>query len=108
MRSISQIVEQFKENWLAEIDPAAIEQACRENGCRWRDRGFTPVVTVQVFLLQVRRGKRWMSGGSVSSMPCAGCKPPSRASRWAIWSSIPTAPIASNPASANAAPSPIP
>lgn len=56
MHSVSQIVQRFKQNWLAEIDPAAIEHACRMHGCRWRDRVLTPVVTVQVFLLQVLHG----------------------------------------------------
>jgi IS4 transposase len=56
MRSISQIVQQFQQNWLAEIEPAAIEHACRMHGCRWRDRVLTPMVTVQVFLLQVLHG----------------------------------------------------
>ena len=56
MRSVSQIVAQFKQNWLAEIDPAAIEFACRQHGCRWRHRVLTPVVTVQVFFLQVLHG----------------------------------------------------
>ena len=32
MFSVSQIVQQFKQNWLAEIDPAAIEHACRGGG----------------------------------------------------------------------------
>jgi hypothetical protein len=56
VRSISQIVAQFKLNWLAEIDPAAIEIACVQQGCRWRDRVLTPVVTVQVFMLQILHG----------------------------------------------------
>lgn len=56
MRSVSQIVSQFKQNWLAEIDPAAIEFACVQHGCRWRDRVLTPVITVQVFMLQVLHG----------------------------------------------------
>ncbi len=56
MHSLSQIVTHFKQNWLAEIDPAAIEHACRLHGCRWRHRVLTPLVTVQVFLLQVLHG----------------------------------------------------
>ncbi|MCA9268634.1 MAG: transposase, partial [Planctomycetales bacterium] len=56
MRSVSQIVAQFKQNWLAEIDPAAVESACVKHGCRWRDRVLTPVVTVQAFFLQVLHG----------------------------------------------------
>lgn len=56
MRSVSQIVAQFKLNWLAEIDPSAIEFACVQNGCHWRDRVLTPIVTVQVFFLQVLHG----------------------------------------------------
>lgn len=56
MRSVSQIITQFKQNWLAEIDPAAIEFACVQQGCRWRERVLTPVVTVQVFMLQILHG----------------------------------------------------
>lgn len=33
MPSVSQIVQRFKQNWLVEIDPAAIEVA---NGGSWR------------------------------------------------------------------------
>jgi hypothetical protein len=56
VRSISQIVRQFKQNWLAEIDAASIEHACAKHDCRWRDRVLSPVVTVQVFFLQVLHG----------------------------------------------------
>lgn len=56
MRSVSQIVAQFKQNWLAEIDPEAIEFACVQHGCHWRDRVLTPVITVQVFMLQILHG----------------------------------------------------
>ena len=56
MRSITEIVRQFKQDWTEEINPARIEQACRDCGLRWIDSVLNPVVTIQLFLLQVLHG----------------------------------------------------
>ena len=52
MRSITEIVKQFKENWTEEINPVNIEQACRDSGMTWIDSMLNPVVTIQLFFLQ--------------------------------------------------------
>ena len=56
MRSITDIIRHFKENWTRELCPEAIEQACREQGMVWRQSTLNPIVTVQVFFLQVLHG----------------------------------------------------
>jgi len=56
MRSITEIVEQFKQNWTEELHPQGIEQACRDCGMTWLQSLLNPVVTIQIFLLQVLNG----------------------------------------------------
>ena len=56
MRSIAQIVDQFKQSWTREISPANIEQACRDCDMNWIDSTLNPVVTIQLFFLQVLHG----------------------------------------------------
>ena len=56
MRSITKIVKQFKENWTEEINPQNIEQACRDSGMSWIDSMLNPVVTIQIFFLQILNG----------------------------------------------------
>jgi hypothetical protein len=56
MRSITDIIRHFKENWTRELCPEAIEQACREQGMAWRQSTLNPIVTVQVFFLQILHG----------------------------------------------------
>ena len=56
MRSITEIVKQFKRNWTEEVNPANIERACRECGMHWIDSMLNPVVTMQIFFLQVLHG----------------------------------------------------
>jgi hypothetical protein len=68
--NVPQIVRQFKRTWTSELDDAAILAACRESGHRWRERKLGPVMTIQLFLLQILHG----------NVPCdfvprlAGCK----------------------------------
>jgi hypothetical protein len=54
--SISEVVRQFKQNWTSQLEPQAIENACREAGLKWRDRLLNPIMTVQLFFLQVLNG----------------------------------------------------
>ena len=54
--SIAEVVRQFKQAWTIQLEPQAIEDACREAGLTWRDRLLNPVVTVQLFFLQVLNG----------------------------------------------------
>lgn len=56
MRSITDVIRHFKQNWTRELCPEAIEQACLEQGMVWRQSTLNPMVTVQVFFLQILYG----------------------------------------------------
>jgi hypothetical protein len=56
MRSITEIVDRFKQNWTEEVGVAAITRACRDAGMTWHHSTLTPIVTVQVFFLQILHG----------------------------------------------------
>jgi hypothetical protein len=56
MRSITEIVDRFKQNWTGELSSAAVAQACRDAGMTWHDSALNPIVTVQVFFLQILHG----------------------------------------------------
>ena len=56
MRSITEIVDRFKQNWTRELSSAAVAQACRDAGMTWHDSALNPIVTVQVFFLQILHG----------------------------------------------------
>ena len=56
MRSITDIVRHFKQNWTEELNETSIAQACRDSGMIWLDSMLNPVVTIQIFLLQVLHG----------------------------------------------------
>jgi len=56
MRSITEIVDRFKQNWTAELSSVAIAQACREAGMTWHNSVLDPIVTIQIFFLQVLHG----------------------------------------------------
>ena len=54
--SVTEILNRFKTDWIHQLQPAAIEQACRDVGHVWRDRLLTPVATIQLFFLQILHG----------------------------------------------------
>ncbi len=56
MRSITDIIGHFKQNWTEELSAPAISQACREAGMNWRDTPLNPIATIQIFFLQVLHG----------------------------------------------------
>ncbi len=56
MRSITEIVKQFKENWTEELNPENVAAACRDCGMTWLGSMLNPVVTVQLFFLQILNG----------------------------------------------------
>ncbi len=56
MRSITDIVRQFKQDWTEQLCPENIERACRDCGITWIESTLNPVVTIQLFLLQVMHG----------------------------------------------------
>jgi len=56
MASVASTVRSIKQNPSLHVDPAQILAACQLAGHAWRDRVFNPVVTVQLFMLQVLHG----------------------------------------------------
>ncbi len=56
MRSITEIVDRFKQNWTKELSSAAVAQACRDAGMAWHNSALNPIVTIQIFFLQILHG----------------------------------------------------
>jgi len=56
MRSITDVVQQFKQSWTEELSVPAITQACDDAGMRWHDSALNPIVTIQIFFLQILHG----------------------------------------------------
>lgn len=56
MRSMSQVVAQFKQDWTKQLEPHAIAAACRQEGLAWNHSTLTPVVTIGLFFLQILNG----------------------------------------------------
>ncbi len=56
MRIITEIVKQFKQNWTEELSPENIASACRDCGMSWIESLLNPVVTIQIFFLQILSG----------------------------------------------------
>jgi hypothetical protein len=50
------ILERLRQDQSALLAPAAIEDACRQEGYTWRQRLLDPVVTLYLFLLQILHG----------------------------------------------------
>jgi hypothetical protein len=52
--SVTTVLQRFKTDWAAQLQPEAIYAACEAVGyTTWRDRLLNPVITVQVFLLDI-------------------------------------------------------
>ena len=56
MRSITDVIRQFKLNWTDQLDGQAITTACQDARMSWLQSTLNPVVTVQIFFLQVLHG----------------------------------------------------
>ena len=56
MRSITEIVKQFKQNWTEELGEQSIANACRDSEMTWIKSLLDPIVTVQIFMLQILHG----------------------------------------------------
>ena len=56
MRSITDVIRQFKRNWTEQLSPKSIADACRDSGMTWIESMLNPIVTIQVFFLQVLHG----------------------------------------------------
>jgi hypothetical protein len=55
--SVTTVLRRFKTEWAAQLQPDAINTACEAVGyTAWRDRLLNPVITVQLFLLQLLHG----------------------------------------------------
>jgi hypothetical protein len=56
MRSITDVIRNFKLRWTEELQAPAIAKACRDAKMSWIESALNPVVTVQVFFLQILHG----------------------------------------------------
>jgi hypothetical protein len=56
VRSITNILGQFKQNWTQELSETVIDQACRKAGMTWHNSALNPIVTIQIFFLQILHG----------------------------------------------------
>lgn len=56
MRSIAEIVKHFKQNWTEELNNESIASACRDSGMTWIKSLLDPIVTIQIFMLQILHG----------------------------------------------------
>jgi len=56
MRSITDAIGQFKQNWTEELDAKNIADVCRDSGMTWIESTLNPVVTIQIFFLQILYG----------------------------------------------------
>jgi hypothetical protein len=59
--SITDLVKRFKQEWTRELEPEMIERACREAGHAWTERTLGPVMTLQLFFLQILHGNTAMA-----------------------------------------------
>lgn len=78
MPSIADVLRRFKQNWSEELSPGAIAQACRDAGMNWNESALNPIVTIQVFFVQILHGNtaiehlKHLTGMSLSA--AAYCK----------------------------------
>ena len=56
MASIVNVAERFKSNPSIQLDPEQVEQACKLAGHHWRERLFTPWITVHLLMTQILHG----------------------------------------------------
>ena len=56
MTSIMGVIAAVKTDSYHMLDATVIQQACRQQNYRWRDRLLNPVVTLRLFLLQILHG----------------------------------------------------
>jgi hypothetical protein len=56
MGSITDVLRRFKQSWTEELAGDAIAQACRDAGMKWYESALNPVVTVQIFFVQILHG----------------------------------------------------
>lgn len=56
MHIITDVLRRFKQNWTEELSPDAITQACQDVGMKWYESALNPVVTIQIFFVQILHG----------------------------------------------------
>jgi len=56
MRSITDVIKHFKQNWTGELSTTAIAEACRDTGMTWHNSILNPITTIQIFFVQVLHG----------------------------------------------------
>jgi len=56
MSSITDVLRRFKQNWTEELSPHSIAQVCRDAGMKWYGSALNPVVTIQIFFVQILHG----------------------------------------------------
>jgi hypothetical protein len=56
VRSITDVICQFKLNWTDQLDGQAIAAACQDPQMSWLQSTLNPIVTVQIFFLQILHG----------------------------------------------------
>lgn len=70
MHSITDVVRQFKQNWTEELSSTAITQACRDAGMRWYESTLNPIVTIQIFFVQILHGNTAIEHLTHLTGPC--------------------------------------
>lgn len=50
------VVKQFQQDWTRQLEPDAIRRACHDLASQWRHRLRDPVVTLQLFFVQLLHG----------------------------------------------------
>jgi hypothetical protein len=56
VHNLSEVVRQFKHQWTRQLDEEAVAQVCREEGMIWRETVLHPIMTIQLFFLQILHG----------------------------------------------------
>ena len=56
LRRITDVLNQFKQDWMVQLDEQGIAEACVDSGMTWLESLLNPVTTIQIFFLQVLHG----------------------------------------------------
>jgi len=67
--TLTQVVKQFRQDWIAQLEADAILKVCHDVGSAWRERCLDPVTTTQFLFVQVVHGNTAFVDGSRFSMP---------------------------------------
>ena len=64
LRRITDVLNQFKQDWMVQLDEQGIADACIDSGMTWIESLLNPITTVQIFFLQVLHGNTRHGKGS--------------------------------------------